>query len=124
MDTPSNLRETTTNLRQWVFTLAIRDKNALYDAYMPFIKNGGLFIPTSKSYTLGEEVFMLLTLMDSPEKIPVVGRIAWVTPPDAQGNRKAGVGIQFSELDKGALRARIETLLAGGVKSARPTQTL
>src|ERR687891_1625491 len=114
MDTTTNLRDTTANIRQWIFTLAIRDKNALYDAYMPFIKNGGLFIPTPKSYKLGEEVFMLLTLMDSQEKIPVVGRVAWITPAGAQGNKTAGIGVQFSELNKGALRSRIETLLAGG----------
>ena len=124
MDTTTNLRDTTANIRQWIFTLAIRDKNALYDAYMPFIKNGGLFIPTPKSYKLGEEVFMLLTLMDSQEKIPVVGRVAWITPAGAQGNKTAGIGVQFSELNKGALRARIEALLAGGPNADRPTQTL
>ena len=124
MDTTTNLRDTTANIRQWIFTLAIRDKNALYDAYMPFIKNGGLFIPTPKSYKLGEEVFMLLTLMDSQEKNPVVGRVAWITPVGAQGNKTAGIGVQFSELNKGALRSRIETLLAGGPNADRPTQTL
>jgi type IV pilus assembly protein PilZ len=124
MDTTTNLRDTTANIRQWIFTLAIRDKNALYDAYMPFIKNGGLFIPTLKSYKLGEEVFMLLTLMDSQEKIPVVGRVAWITPVGAQGNKTAGIGVQFSELNKGVLRSRIETLLAGGPNADRPTQTI
>ena len=52
----------------------------LYAAYMPFIKNGGLFIPTNKSYKLGDEVFMLLNLMDEQEKIPVAGKVVWITP--------------------------------------------
>ncbi len=114
----------TSDLRQWIFSLAIQDKNALYDAYMPFIKNGGLFIPTTKSYTLGEEVFMLLRLMDSQEKLPVTGRVAWITPVGAHGNKKSGIGVQFSEHDKGATRARIETLLAGTSKAGRHTQTM
>ena len=42
-----------------LLTLTIKDKSALYLAYMPFIKNGGLFIPTNSSYKLGDEVFML-----------------------------------------------------------------
>lgn len=99
-------------LRQGIFSLTIQDKNSLYDAYMPFIKNGGLFIPTTRSHEIGDEVFMLLTLLDSPDKLPVTGRVVWITPVGAHGNRTPGVGIQFSELDKGATRSRIETLLA------------
>ena len=52
------------NPRQGILSLTIRDKSSLYAAYMPFIKNGGLFIPTNKAYKLGDEVFMLLTLSD------------------------------------------------------------
>ncbi|HMW49097.1 MAG TPA: hypothetical protein PKC70_12430, partial [Cellvibrionaceae bacterium] len=61
--------------RNGILSLTIRDKAVLYAAYMPFIKNGGLFIPTNKSYSLGDEVFMLLNLMDEPEKIPVAGKV-------------------------------------------------
>ena len=111
-------------LRQGIFSLTIQDKNSLYDAYMPFIKNGGLFIPTTRSHEIGDEVFMLLTLMNSPDKLPVTGRVVWITPVGAHGNRTPGVGIQFSELDKGATRSRIETLLAEVLNSARHTQTM
>ena len=72
--------------RQGILSLTIRDKSALYASYMPFIKNGGLFIPTAKPYKLGDEVFMLLTLMDSKEKLPVAGRVVWITPTGAQSN--------------------------------------
>ncbi|MBT8122206.1 MAG: PilZ domain-containing protein, partial [Gammaproteobacteria bacterium] len=65
--------------RQGILSLTIKDKSALYAAYMPFIKGGGLFIPTKKEYELGDEVFMLLTLMDDTEKIPVAGKIVWIT---------------------------------------------
>ena len=75
--------------RNGILSLTIKDKSVLYAAYMPFIKNGGLFIPTSKQYQLGDEVFMLLKLMDEPEKIPVAGKVVWVTPKGAQGNKVA-----------------------------------
>ena len=107
-----------------ILSLAIKDKSSLYPAYMPFIKNGGLFIPTNKKYKLGEEVFMLLTLMDEKEKLPVAGKIVWITPTGSQGNRLAGIGVQFSEQDNGQIRNKIEGYLAGALKSDRQTHTM
>jgi type IV pilus assembly protein PilZ len=113
-----------TSPRQGILSLTIKDKSALYAAYMSFVKGGGLFIPTKKHYKLGDEVFMLLTLMDEAEKIPVAGRIVWITPVGAQGNRAAGIGVQFSDQDDGAARNKIEGYLAGTLESDRPTHTL
>lgn len=110
--------------RQGILSLTIKDKNALYAAYMQFVKNGGLFIPTNKKYRLGDEVFMLLTLMEETERIPVAGKIIWVTPIGAEGNRAAGIGVQFSDQDGGVARNKIETYLAGALKSDRPTHTM
>lgn len=109
--------------RNGILSLTIKDKSVLYAAYMPFVKRGGLFIPTNKSYRLGDEVFMLLNLMDEQEKIPVAGKVIWITPKGAQGNRAAGIGVQFSEGDTIA-RNKIETYLAGALKSDRPTHTM
>jgi len=110
--------------KQGILSLTIKDKNALYAAYMQFVKSGGLFIPTTKQYRLGDEVFMLLTLMDEAERLPVAGKIIWITPVGAEGNRAAGIGVQFSDQDGGAARNKIETYLAGALKSDRPTHTL
>ncbi len=110
--------------RQSILSLSIKDKSALYAAYMPFIKNGGLFIPTNKQYKLGDEVFMLLTLLDEKEKLPVAGTIVWITPTGSQGNRAAGVGVQFSEQNNGQAQKKIETYLAGALQSDRPTHTM
>ncbi len=110
--------------RPGMLSLSIKDKASLYAAYMPYVTNGGLFIPTTKKYSLGDEVFMLLTLMDDKERLPVAGKIIWITPQGAQGNRSAGVGVQFSFQDKGATRNKIETHLAGAMKSDRITHTM
>lgn len=106
-----------------ILSLTIKDKALLYSAYMPFVKGGGLFIATSKSYRVGEDVFLLLSLMDEPDKIPVAGKIIWVTPRGAQGNRKAGIGVQLP-VDDTVLVQKIETYLAGSLESDRPTHTL
>jgi len=110
--------------RQGIMSLTIKDKGALYAAYMPFVKNGGLFIPTDKAYKFGAEVFMLLTLMDDTERLPVAGKIIWVTPQGAQGNKSVGIGVQFSDQDDGATRKKIETYLAGALEAERPTHTM
>ena len=110
--------------RQGILSLTIKDKNALYAAYMPFVRNGGLFVPTTKKYQLGDEVFMLLSLLDENERIPVAGRIIWITPVGAEGNRAAGIGVQFSDQDGGMARNKIETYLAGALKSDKPTHTM
>ncbi len=110
--------------RQGILSIAIKDKSSLYAAYMPFIKNGGLFIPTNKDYELGNEVFILLSLMDEKEKLPVAAKVVWVTPKGAQGNKTAGIGVQISEQDGGKVRNKIETYLAGALKSDRSTHTM
>ncbi len=91
---------------------------------MPFVNNGGLFIPTKSGYQLGDEVFMLLNLMGEEEKIPVAGRVIWVTPKGAQGQRTAGIGVQFSEQDRGNTQKKIEAYLAGALGGDKQTHTM
>ena len=111
--------------RPGVLSLSIKEKSALFAAYMPFLKGGGIFIPTTKAYRLGDEVFMLLSLMDDPNKLPVAGKVIWITPPGSQGNKTQGVGVQFSANESGAAaRNKIEGLLGGSMKSTRPTHTM
>ena len=117
------MNDNRSNSRNGILSLTIRDKAVLYSAYMPYLVNGGLFVPTNKSYKVGDEVFMLLSLMDEAEKIPIAGKVVWVTPRGAQGNRTAGIGVQFSEQDS-TVNNKIENHLAGSLSSDRPTHTM
>ena len=111
--------------RQGILSLAVKDKAALYNAYMPYLKYGGIFVPTPKRYFLGDEVFLLLTLPESNERLPVAGKVVWVTPTGAQGNRTAGIGVQFAETSEGEnVKGKIETLLAGMLNADKPTHTM
>ena len=106
-----------------ILQVTMKDKAVLYAAYMPWVKGGGLFIATNKQFKLGDDVFLLLNLMDEPEKIPVTGKVVWITPKGAQGNRATGIGVQFdgkSELAKD----KIETYLSVAMNSDRPTHTM
>lgn len=111
--------------RPGVLSLTIRERSALYAAYMPFVTGGGLFIPTNRSYQMGDQVFMLLSLMDEPGKLSLSGKVVWITPPGAQGNRQQGIGVQFEDSDAGrAARNKIESILGNAMKSNRPTHTI
>jgi len=110
--------------RPTVISIAIKDKQALYMAYMPFVVGGGLFVPTTKDYNLGDEVFLLLQLMDESEKTAIAGRVVWITPKGAQSNRPQGVGVQFTGSEQDAIRTRIENQLGASLNSKRPTHTM
>jgi type IV pilus assembly protein PilZ len=110
--------------RPSVLSLAIKEKAALYAAYMPYLKNGGIFVPTSKPYQLGDEVYLILTLMDDPAKLPLAGKVVWVSPAGG-GSRQPGIGVHFPADETGLnARRKIEDLLGTALKSARPTHTI
>ncbi len=111
--------------RPAVLSLAIREKAALYAAYMPFLKNGGIFVPTNKSYKLGDEIYLILALMDDTNKYPIAGKVVWITPPGAHNNKAQGIGVHFPDDETGLrTRARIEEILGAALRSSRATHTL
>lgn len=111
--------------RPSVLSLAIKEKAALYAAYMPFLKNGGIFVPTSKAYKIGDEIYLILTLMDDPTKFPIAGKVAWITPAGANNNKAQGVGVHFPADEAGQrVRLRIEEILGAALRSSRATHTL
>ena len=71
---------TTSTPRPSVIQLAIKEKAALYAAYIPLFAEGGVFIPTTREYRLGDDVYVLMSLPDDNQRYPVAGKVAWVTP--------------------------------------------
>ena len=113
-----------TGARPSVISLAIREKAALYAAYMPFVQGGGIFVPTTRAAQLGDDLYLILTLLEDSTKFAVPGKVVWITPPGSTG-RQQGVGIQFARNDAGdQVRAKIEELIGGALRSSRPTHTL
>jgi type IV pilus assembly protein PilZ len=111
--------------RPSVLSLAIKEKAALYAAYMPFLTHGGIFVPTTKPYKIGDEIYLILTLMDDPNKYPIAGKVAWITPPSANNNKAQGIGVHFPADESGQrARLRIEEILGAALRSSRATHTL
>jgi type IV pilus assembly protein PilZ len=114
-----------TTPRPSVIQLAIKEKAALYAAYISAFTEGGIFIPSSKDYKLGDDVYVLITLPEDPQRYPVAGKVAWITPAKAAGNRTQGIGIRFPTDEKSKLlKIKIEQLLGAHLGSERPTQTI
>lgn len=111
--------------RPSVIQLVFREKAALYAAYMPLFSDGGLFVPTTREYRLGEDIYLLLSLPEDPQRYPVAGKVGWVTPANASGGRTQGVGVRFPTDEKTrVLKVKIEEILGTSISSSKPTQTI
>ena len=111
--------------RPTVIQLVFREKGALYAAYMPVFSDGGVFVPTTREYKLGEDIYLLLSLPEDSQRYPVAGKVGWITPANASGGRTQGVGVRFPTDEKTrALRLKIEEILGTTLSSAKPTQTI
>jgi type IV pilus assembly protein PilZ len=111
--------------RPSVIQLTFRERNALYAAYVPILANGGIFMPTTRNYKLGDHIYLLLSLPDDVQRYPVAGKVAWITPANATGGRTQGVAVAFPNDEKGRLlKQKIEEILVAQLLSAKPTQTI
>lgn len=112
-------------VRPSVIQLSIKEKAALYAAYIPLFSDGGIFIPSSRDYRLGDDVYVLLSLPNDPQRYPVAGKVAWITPAKASGSRTQGVGIRFPADEKSRqLKIKIEEILGATLGSEHATQTI
>lgn len=110
--------------RSSVVSIAIKDKQALFMAYMPFIKGGGLFVPTKKEYHLGDEIFLLAQIMDEKEKLHIAGKVVWINPAGALQNRHQGIGVQLTGEHAESVRDLIEEKLGATISLTRKTHTM
>ena len=110
--------------RNSVISIAIKDKQALYMSYMPFIKNGGLFLPTKKDYKIGDEMLLLVKVMDEVDPIQISGKVVWINPYGTLGNKPRGVGIQFKGKNAANNVRLIENKLGASISLTRPTHTM
>ena len=104
-------------------TLSVANKVELYRAYMPFLKRGGLFVPTTEPMQMGENVLLLLTVLDQGERFAIEGTVSWITPVGAGNKRRAGVGVHFSDGANNP-RPKLEAFLGAALSADRPTETL
>lgn len=123
-DNKSNSQQKLSYADKQLINCTLKTKQELYAAYMPFVKNGAIFVATPREFHLGDEIYLLLTLMDEVEQYTIFGKIIWITPIGAQAGMHAGVGVQFLTEEAREVRKRIETYLAGMTNSELRTDTM
>lgn len=104
-------------------SVAFDDVESLRNAFISFVKDGGVFVKTEGDFALGEEVQVELSLPDSLEAEPINSKVVWITPLNNQQNTPAGVGLAFVD-DKTKMRQQIERSLSNRLGSVEPTHTM
>ena len=127
----------TEQTRKGIISFSISDRGALYSSYMAFVQNGGLFVPTARNFELGDEVFMLLKIMDDhsfidlPEGMPkaifkdlkkvwVCGQKLQISRVDETSDNKP---IKFSDTNKPLRQAAPADKKRSTAKSKKPAKT-
>lgn len=105
-----------------ILSVVLKDPMALFNAYMPYVTGGGLFIETQKNVMLGDEVFILLDILEQGEPTPVSAKVIWVTPKGST-SFKPGIGIQLGAENREVMNM-IETQIAELLNSPNPTHTM
>ena len=99
-------------------SMAIAEKSALHACYMPFIKDGGIFVPTTDKFALHDEIILHLRLVEDGKKLLIPGRVVWISPGVGQRGNSPGVGLQFTGEHRFRVKQFIEDLLGDMTKQA------
>ena len=103
-----------------VIKYVIKDPIECNLSYMPFINEGGLFIPimtpTANNYSLGDRVVVDLLLPGKVESLRIEGKVVWITPKNPLHHVLPGIGIQFTGANTKIVRAQIEANLDSKVE--------
>lgn len=73
----------------------IQNQIELNFSFMPFIKGGGIFVPTNDEFSLGDHVNVELHLPGHPEPTHIEGKIVWITPHNSLYQVYPGIGVQL-----------------------------
>ncbi|WP_374664040.1 PilZ domain-containing protein [Acinetobacter sp.] len=101
----------------------IPDVDTLFASYMPYVVGGGLFVSSKQAVKMGEEVFVLATLPEQSQKVPLTGKVIWISQKQ-NGIKPQGFGIQLAG-EKGVyFKSEAERILAGLKTEGRRSYTM
>ncbi len=106
-----------------MLSVQITTQDALYAAYLAFVPDGGIFIPTATDYQLSITLPLRLCLPEKTSWWTTSAQIIWITPATAP-DQIAGIGVQFTGRNAAQIRQQIELCLADRLNSDQPTYTL
>ncbi|MEN9946367.1 MAG: hypothetical protein RLZZ293_753 [Pseudomonadota bacterium] len=106
-----------------IIKVNISSKVELLKMYMPQLKHGGVFVIGNFNYTIGDEIFLILSLPNSNENLAVDGHLVWLSPTTAVGY-PVGIGVEFNANKTGIeAKSKIELLLGGMLQNRSSSYT-
>ena len=88
--------------------------NTFFTGFTENISEGGLFVATEAPFEIGDELEVVLSVMNK-EPAPYKVVVRWIRPPGAIGGLPAGMGVQFMNLPADDM-ARLQEFIDSGVK--------
>ncbi len=107
-------------------SIAFKTPEQMEEAYMPFLRHGGFFIPTEQPFNIGDELFIALTLPDNPDRRqPAAAKVVWINPPKVSGGRRPGIGVAFEGVQAQEINRRFAALVKQSTRrSSSPRNTM
>ena len=101
------------------------DRTSIYNSYMSFLNNGGVFIASDDTFAIGDEVLLVLEVGEAADRFPLKTTVCWINPVRGSTTRPRGVGLAFDNGDTAKQACHyIENSLAGLLDLPRPTYTI
>jgi len=97
-------------------TATIANLEQLKSAYLPFLVNGGVLVPSEADHEIGNDVLVELNLFCCNEPLDFSGKIVWTSPSNMHTEAMLGTGIEFSDEQAKALCKQFEIFLTCGTK--------
>ncbi|WP_092400695.1 MULTISPECIES: PilZ domain-containing protein [Candidatus Ichthyocystis] len=69
----------------------------LLSSYTTFFSNGGFFVKTDQSFSLGDVVRVFVKVPSGSTVYTVLSRVVWIVPPNAEDRRTQGVGVSLDD---------------------------
>lgn len=103
-----------------VYRIQYQDRNAVYNSYMSFLKDKGLFVPSKEELEIGKIIQLFVMLPEHPDNYMVSGKVSWIN-----FGRKKGFGVHFIKNEQSiTLCNAIETMIIEKIGSVGPTYTM
>ena len=96
-----------------IYYLHFQDPETIVSAYMPYLRNGGIFIPGKMDFQLGSQIFLMLRFMDEPGQIALTATVVWINAAQGKQEREQGIGVRFDDRESKA-RGKLENYLPAG----------
>ena len=83
-----------------ILRVRFRDGAELLESYLPNFAQGGLFVPTRRTFPLGHPVILDIRMPELTDSLLIRGDITWCRKGKRTEKIRAGLGVQFAATER------------------------